>query len=237
MLQNVDWNDVPDSDVVPTNLYALTVVDPKWEYTQDGKLVLNTQLRVDAPDMYKGTNVFNRFFIGTDDDPGADQPETWKKRAAQDLKKFLVGVFGSVEVLTGDVPTDVEATRNASVLALINNQTDNRATVKDKDTGAQVPNPYQGREENRFKKWFAANDPEAVARVGLMDVPTAPKAARPAAAPPPAPAPAPAAAPPAAPPAAGPPAAPRTVPARPAAPAPAAAPARPAPPPPPRPAA
>lgn len=235
MLQQIDWNDTPDSDVVPTNLYYLTVADLKWEYTNDGKLNLATQMKVEAPEMWKGATIFPRFFIGTDDDPGADQPETWKKRGAQDLKKFLVGVFGEVAALTGDIAADVEATRGAGVLCLINAETDNRQTVKDKDTGAQVPNPYLGREQNRYKKWFPPSDPEAYARVGLMETPSAggkakpsaPAAPRPPAAPPPPAAPAAAPAPPPAP------SVPRTVPARPGGPA--AAPARPAPPPPPPP--
>lgn len=236
MIDNIDWNDTPDSNVVPTNLYALTVGEPKWEYSNDGKLQLSIPCRIDGPQLYKDAMLFPRFFIGTDDDPAADQPETWKKRGAQDLKKFLVGVFGEVGALTGNIVTDVAATQGAGVLCLIEHTIDQRVSVKNRATGEMEPNQYQGQEQNRFKKWFAPNDPEASARVGLMEVPTAKAGApRPAAAPA-APAPRPPAAPPtaAAPAAPAAPSVPRTAPARAATPP--APPARPAaPPPPPRP--
>lgn len=237
----IDWNDVPDSAVVPYDAYHCTVRAARFDYSRNGKYMAIVELQVDAPPIYKGAVITNNFVIGSDDDPQADLPDTWKRRAATDLKKMLVGVFGDVAQLTGNPVNDLAGVVGYPVGAIIDEETDNNQQQAD-----GTPNPYYGTTRNRFKGWFNVQAAGAPAPGSLAGTKAAPAAAgqrpgRPPARPPQRPPVAPPAmratvpmppslddgASPAAPPA-------RAVPQRPAPPRPAAPPARPAPPPPPR---
>lgn len=167
MIDQIDWADTPDSDIVPTDLYALTVKEVAFETTQNGNAVAHAQLTVDAPEEWKGSTVHARFFVGTEDDPGADQFDTWKKFGAQQMKKFCVGVFGGVAALTGNPAIDFESTKGYPVLALISCKPDNRRTIK--QDGVEVDNPYYGRDQQRFEKWFYVNDAAAPAPGSMKD--------------------------------------------------------------------
>ena len=239
MIQQIDWNDTPDSDTLATDAYHFDIKEVVWEYTNDGYILAHATLGVLGPDTSKGLTAHARFYVGVEGDAGADHPDTWKKFGAQQLKRFCIAAYGDIAQLSGDPNADFVYTQGRTVGAVLETKPDMRKTVKSKETGQQEENPYYQREQTRFTRWFNLADPlappagsisQGQAQVRPGGRPTAPPPRPPAApgvaAPPPVGAAPPPSAPPAAPPA-------RTVPQRVAPPPPPARPAAPPPPPPP----
>lgn len=196
MIDRIDWGETPDSAVVPYDAYHLTVKQAEFGHSQNGKRMAIVQVQIDAPKVWAGTVITNNFVVGSDDDPEADQPETWKRRAARELKQFLVGVYGDIASLSGDPEADLAGTVGYPVGCILDVEVDNRETNSD-----GTANQYYGTERNRFKKWFNVSDPTspppgslegkvAAPRPGAAPARKAPSRpfgppARPAAAPPP----------------------------------------------------
>lgn len=163
MLQQHDWNDTPDSAVVPPDLYTLTVISADRKDSASGKLMLNVASRVETPAAWAGTTVFCRYVLGTEEDKQADRPETWKRRSARELKKLLAAANGgNLAALTGNIPQDVERLIGKTYCAILDVEVDN-------DPASQ----YKGSESQRFLKYFAQGDPKMPA-AGTVRVATRP---------------------------------------------------------------
>lgn len=66
---------VPDRDELPTGNWKFKIDELKEDPSNDGRLRYSCQLRALAP--LENLVHFERFFIGTDDDPDATDPQTW----------------------------------------------------------------------------------------------------------------------------------------------------------------
>ena len=85
------WDEIPESAVVPTDAYLASIESMAEELSQSsGKLMYSTAFKIMEPTAHAGLNLFERFVIGSDEDPEAEDPETWKKSVgARRLKRCL----------------------------------------------------------------------------------------------------------------------------------------------------
>lgn len=119
---------------------------------------------------------FERFVIGTDDDPKADDPDSWKGFAARRYKDMLTKA--GVQA-TGSVAKDIEVAVGQQLGIVVANE-----VQKDKNRDG-TDNPYAGRVQANIRSFFAYGE-QPVGDGGFRapqagQVPTAP--ARPAPAP------------------------------------------------------
>jgi len=83
------FGEIPDSGVLPDCTVLTEGQELRVEVTSTGKKMYVMQASVAEGD-YSGQYIFENFVIGTDDDPGAMQLETWKKSVgARRLKGLL----------------------------------------------------------------------------------------------------------------------------------------------------
>ena len=100
----VPWKDIPDSSIVPEDVYALRVKSIEETTTKEkpgkkAKLMYVAQLCIEEPKPYKGLVLFDRFTVGTEDDPQANDPETWKASIGAKRMKQL---FKALQIDLGD---------------------------------------------------------------------------------------------------------------------------------------
>lgn len=80
----------PDSNVVPEGLYLVKVVKMVEKHSKAGKLMLCPQYQIIEPKACKGQMIFENFVLGTDEDPEAESPASFKTSpAARNLKALL----------------------------------------------------------------------------------------------------------------------------------------------------
>lgn len=83
-------SEAPDNNVVPEGLYLVKTIKVTEKHAKNGKLMFGLQAQILEPKALKGQMIFENFVLGTDDDPEAEQPATFKNsRGARDYKKFL----------------------------------------------------------------------------------------------------------------------------------------------------
>lgn len=78
---------VPDTDLLPPGIYTVKVASIKEK--TDPALSENVRFTVAEPVAYKGSSLFKMFFLGTDEDPMAEERETQLGRGFRDWKKLL----------------------------------------------------------------------------------------------------------------------------------------------------
>lgn len=87
------WNPeaVPNDTLLPRGTYLMEIGEIE-ESDANGKLVYKPSFTVQEPKPYKGKKLFGvTWWVGSDDDPDARDPETWAaSRGVIDLKKCLV---------------------------------------------------------------------------------------------------------------------------------------------------
>lgn len=142
--------DIPEpSNVLEAGLYLMTIAAISEEYSRDKhKLMYNVELRVkDGPSgIAPGTPYFERFVIGTDNDPSAEQPETWKmQRGSKYLRQMML--------LAGTKPN---ADIDKMIAAAIDREVGVVLRVKKVPPANRegVPNPRAGEDENNIAEFF-----------------------------------------------------------------------------------
>lgn len=218
------WDEIPDSNIVPVGTYLLRGVELTEETSREaGKLMYKAQVSTIEPAEHANEALFERFVIGSDEDPLAKQPATWKASVGARRMKAMLN---AAQIPSGLSTAQIAQTfPGAQFLCKVSQE-------------EQKEGDYKGTISNRLSNFFKVGE-----RATGLDAtaPTIPGTAPVAAAPAPAPAPVaqpqapqpvatpPPAAPAAAPAPGGPPPAAAPVPAAPApAPPPAPAPATPA---------
>lgn len=115
------------------------------EETSTGKYQIKATLRVLEPTEFADQPFFERFVIGTDTDPGADDPNSWRGFAAQRYRDMLLKAGVS---LTGTIEGDAAVAKDQPVGVIIENEVQG-ATNRD-----GTPNRYAGRVQARVKSFF-----------------------------------------------------------------------------------
>lgn len=157
----VDWEGIPDSAVVDDGIYLLVVESLEEMVSQSGKLMYHLTARIEEPTDFSGLFQNEYFCVGTDDDPGADDPETWRKSiSARVLKRFIKAAQIPME---GDMDVICASAEGSKFLARI---------IQVVDSGKKNPE-YKGNITNSLKGFFTVGERE-VGLDGGGDAPSPP---------------------------------------------------------------
>lgn len=109
-------NETPDFPVIEDQ-YAEVQVDSMKDSEYQGRLTVDVETHiVDGAAGWNGFNVRTRFFLGTEEDPKAEQPQTRRSRNWTKYKNFLKACDVSP---TGDTEEEAELVQNQTFLANI----------------------------------------------------------------------------------------------------------------------
>lgn len=185
----VNFDAVPDSNVVPEGLYQTQIESFEEKSSKSGKLMYLLTFEIMEPAEYAGQKLFEYFVIGSDEDPDGAEEATWNKAVgAQRMKQVLK---------KSQVPMDTDMD-NIAAAAVQSQQVINVIQQVDEE------GEYKGTIRNRIRGFYGLGEKEVGVTAAEAPKPKAPlasvpKAAAPAAAKPAPKAAAPAAAKPAAP--------------------------------------
>lgn len=158
----IPFNEIPDSTILPTGHYILTIesFEPGVTKTPPERLQYRQQLRVVEPSSHANLVVFDSQTIGNADDPDAEYVETWQQSGGARRLKAICNAAGIQE---DDDDRLIAAIEGQQVLAYIEEYTE-------PDTNRDgSPNQYAGQLRNRIGRYYKVGDREP----GLMQ-PTAP---------------------------------------------------------------
>jgi len=114
MGKKIPWAEIDDRNLVPPAIYECSIRGITDERTKGGGtldagcLMYGASYTIERSDPagFEGRVLFDRFAVGTNDDPNADEPESWKKPGGpQRLKRMLT----SSDVTLHDDMEDVKA--------------------------------------------------------------------------------------------------------------------------------
>ena len=116
-------------DAVPRGTYRVRIKDIDTQYTQKEppRLMYVTQIEIVEPDEVRGLTLWDRFVIGTPDDPEGEDPDTWRTFPAQRLHEMCesCGVPGN-----RSVAAMLRNTLGKEALASVTQNADGRNEVK-----------------------------------------------------------------------------------------------------------
>lgn len=150
MSRMMNWDDIPDRVSLEAGHYLFKIQDIKeiQDERHPGVLIYRADLVVEEPSDVEGAMHFERFQIGTDEDPEAKESQTRRKSiAARQLKALLKAA--QVPMLDTDEAT-FAAAKGCRFVGKIG------LTISKKD----------GNEYPHMKGYYATNSPEAV-KVGM----------------------------------------------------------------------
>lgn len=148
MGKNVNWDDVPDSNVVPGGAYLLEISEMEETQTKaenGAKLMYKVTLLTLEP--IQGMMLFENFVIGTDEDPDGDDPKSWKGISARRMKAFLKA---AQIPLAGDMEEVCETAKGNQFVGKV---------VVTEDDGTRDPK-YKGQLRNRITSYYAIGEKE-----------------------------------------------------------------------------
>ena len=87
--KRVNWAEIPDTSQVPAGKILFQITDVDDVFSNSGKLMYVHKLTVVEPQEIAGMVHYERFTIGNDDDPLADQQATWKSSIAARIMKNM----------------------------------------------------------------------------------------------------------------------------------------------------
>lgn len=137
------------------------------EPTSTGKYQIRATLRGMEPTDVVDQPHFERYVIGRDQDPDADDPQSWKGIAAQRYRDMLLKA--GIQP-TGNVEKD-NAEATGQVLGVVMENEVQAATNRD-----GTPNAYAGRVQSRVRTFFRQGE-KAIAAAGAVVAPAPAKAA------------------------------------------------------------
>lgn len=90
----IAWDSVRDSDTLPDNLYHVRIESFELDNWDDGRLIAKMRATVLAPNDCEGSAYFQRFFLGTSEDPDFEDPATHGKSFSLRLVKQCIKSTG-----------------------------------------------------------------------------------------------------------------------------------------------
>lgn len=159
-------SEIPDTAILADGAYIFAIESIEETASQSQKLMYKATLRVAEGPSGVGLPIFENFVIGNDNDPNADDPQTWAGSVAARRMKQL---FTKTGVEVGDDLDEVIVAATGQLVGAIVGQ--------EVDDGSKDPK-YKGTVRNRIQAFFTPGERE----IGATDngKPAAPK--RPAAA-------------------------------------------------------
>ena len=159
-------DEIPDSSIVPSGTYTATC-SIKESQSNTGKLMYKGTFSITEPDGFSGLSLWENYVIGSDQDPDADDPDTWKASiGAKNLKRC----FKAASVpLTEDMDDLLEAVEGQSVVLEVGQEV---------DEGRKDPK-YKGTVRNRIIAYYPLGE-RSPAVGGSKPAPKATPPAKPA---------------------------------------------------------
>jgi hypothetical protein len=147
----IPFHAIPDSSILPEGVFRMVVTKAEEAETQEShKLMFRFTSKVVEPAAYKGATFYDNFVIGTDDDPDAEQLETWQTSiGGRTFKQFV----SSLGLALGD-EEDSEA-----LLAQMLNQQYLATIVQKVDDGSRDPR-FKGRVRNVATRYWKLGERE-----------------------------------------------------------------------------
>lgn len=148
MGKKVPWGDVQESSLVPDGCYHVKCESITAKKTKEAnKLMYDPVYRIIAPKGFKGLPVFDHYVIGSDEDPAAKDPDTWKgaigaRNMKRAFKKMGLDVGG-----TRDIDELINEAEGQELLLLVSIET-------------QKKGQYKGRKQNRIDSYYAIGEHE-----------------------------------------------------------------------------
>lgn len=151
----VAWESIPDQNVLASGVYEVVIDDVEERRSRSGLLMYTMILGPVAPIM-GGPSHFENFVIGTQDDPNADDPQTWANSVgARILKRALRAAQVPLE---DDLDAVLMTAAGQHVVIAVSVET-------------ETEGPYAGRQRNRISGWYSPGEREPALD---GDTPTAP---------------------------------------------------------------
>lgn len=125
--QTVDFNEVPDSQLLEPNMYQMEVDDLIDTTSKAGNRMFKATFRV-SEGTGEGVLVFDYFTVGNSDDPTASNQATWNNApGARRLKQLLKALMVP---LTGDISQMVESAKGQQFVASVQQKADSGSDPK-----------------------------------------------------------------------------------------------------------
>lgn len=138
-----NFDDIPEStpiEVLPENHYLFSIDAIVEQPSKAGKLMYTATLRVAEGD-HEGSPLFERYVIGSDSDPNADDPQTWLSSIGSQRLKQLLKAAGTGG---GDMDQMIATAVGQHVVALVSIEI---------DSGKADPK-YKGTKRNRLGRVY-----------------------------------------------------------------------------------
>lgn len=143
------FDDIPDRIAFDTGIYLFKIAALKELETDDGILTYLGVFECEEPLGFDGLTQMERFTIGDENDPEAQEANTWRKsRGAKNFKQMLNAA--SVPLIE-DTETLFEAAKGARFVARI----------------VQTTSKKDGQVYGNIRSYYSTTSPEA-AKVGLV---------------------------------------------------------------------
>lgn len=122
MARTVNWDDIPDSTLLPQDLYEFEVEDLTEETSKKGKLMYRGVFRVVQPANFAGAPIYDYFAVGTDDDPTGQDDLTWKNSIGVRRLKRL---FKAAQIpMTPEIDEMVETVKGQHFVGSVSQEVD-----------------------------------------------------------------------------------------------------------------
>lgn len=122
MARSIDWDQIPDSTLLPQDLYEFEVEDLTEETSKKGKLMYRGVFRVVQPANFAGAPIYDYFAVGTDDDPTGQDDLTWKNSIGVRRLKRL---FKAAQIpMTPEIDEMVETVKGQHFVGSVSQEVD-----------------------------------------------------------------------------------------------------------------
>lgn len=142
MGRTVNFDEIPDSTLLPADNYTFEVEDLSEETSKKGYLMYKGTMRVVEPAEFAGTPLFEYFAIGNENDPTASEQKTWATSVgAKRLKRLFKA---TMITFTQDVDEMVESAKGQRFIGSVTQETDD---------GTRDPK-FAGTKRNRLQNMY-----------------------------------------------------------------------------------
>lgn len=125
MGRTVNFDEIPDSTLLPQDMYQLDVEGLVETKSKAGNMMYKATFRV-AEGPFEGTPIFDYFTIGNTNDPEAVKQETWNEApGSKRLKRLLKAVMVP---FTGDIDQMIEKAVGQRFIGAVEQRTDSNPT-------------------------------------------------------------------------------------------------------------
>lgn len=158
MGRSVNFDAVPDTNVVPDGVYRVSIAEFEEKTSKNGKLMYNARLEIIEPQEFEGMGIFEMFVIGSDDDLDAQDDATWVKSFGARRMKNMLKAAGVP--LDNDMDTVSAAAIQQELVVAVSQK-------------VETEGDYAGRVRNNIGGFFPLGQKEVGLNAGNVPTPKA----------------------------------------------------------------